>query len=116
VGLALRGVGAVGAPIPRSAALHTLTVGAIGALTLGMMARVTLGHTGRALTLPRGMGAAFALVLLAVPLRVLPPIVAPGLYKHGMHTAAGLWALAFAAFVVRYGRALTGPRVDGRPG
>ncbi len=35
---------------------------------------------------------------------------------HGMHTAAGLWALAFGLFVARYARALLGPRVDGRPG
>ena len=116
VGLALRGAGEAGAPVPRSAALHALTVGAIGALTLGMMARVALGHTARPLKLPPGMGAAFALVLLAALLRVLPPIVAPGLYRHGMHAAAGLWAIAFALFVVRYGRVLVGPRVDGRPG
>ena len=116
MGLALRGAGEAGAPVPRSAALHALTVGAIGALTLGMMARVALGHTARPLKLPPGMGAAFALVLLAALLRVLPPIVAPGLYRHGMHAAAGLWAIAFALFVVRYGRVLVGPRVDGRPG
>lgn len=116
VGLALRGAGEAGAPVPRSAALHALTVGAIGALTLGMMARVALGHTGRPLKLPPGMSEAFALVLLAALLRVLPPIVAPGLYRHGMHAAAGLWAIAFAVFVARYGRALVGPRVDGRPG
>lgn len=57
-----------------------------------------------------------ARVLLAVPLRVLPPIVAPGLYQHGMHTAAGLWAVAFGVFVACYARALVGPQVDGRPG
>jgi hypothetical protein len=120
VGLALRGAGEAGAPIPRSAALHALTVGAIGALTLGMMARVTLGHTGRPLKLPRGMSAAFALVLLAVPLRVLPPIVAPGLYKHGMHGAAGLWARRVRALRRRatggpsWGRGSTAARAEGR--
>ena len=48
----------------------------LGSLTLGMMARVALGHTGRMLEPARSVGVAFALVVLAGALRVLPPLFA----------------------------------------
>jgi len=33
--------------VPDSAALHALTVGAIGTMLLAVMSRAALGHTGR---------------------------------------------------------------------
>nr|WP_245257193.1 NnrS family protein [Methylocystis rosea] len=42
--------------LPEKAALHTLTVGAIGTMTLAVMTRASLGHTGRAYRRPSNDG------------------------------------------------------------
>ncbi len=115
IGFALRALGAFGAVSPM-VALHGLTVGAIGVLTLGMMSRVTLGHTGRLLQPPTTATVAFAVLNLAAVVRVLMPIAAPERYVTWIHTAAGLWTLAFLLFLVAHGLMLWRPRVDGRPG
>jgi uncharacterized protein involved in response to NO len=118
VGLGLRAASVVTASIPATAATHALTVGAIGSLTLGMMARVSLGHTGRPLVAHPVTVIAFVLLTLAACLRVLGPL-APALpvaYLSWLVASGIAWALAFALFLAVYGRVLSGPRVDGRPG
>lgn len=96
-----------------SPSLHALTVGAMSGAILAMLARVTLGHTGRELTPPAAMGAAFALLHAGVLARVavvgawpLPSLV----------LAAVCWTLAFAIFTRHYAPMLWSARVDGRPG
>ncbi len=101
---------------PMPLALHAFTAGTIGLMTLGMMARVSLGHTGRAMRAPRAMSAAFALLNLAVVIRVLPALWLPGLYTLWLDLAGGLWLLAFALFLWVYAPILIRPRVDGKPG
>ncbi len=96
-----------------SAALHALTVGAMGGLILAMIARVSLGHTGRPLVLPAGMLAAFVLLNLASLLRLLATELAP---LSNLRLAALCWLLAFGLFVWRYAAILLGPRADGHPG
>jgi uncharacterized protein involved in response to NO len=116
VGLLLRGCSVlVGAP-PASVAIHALTVGAIGTLTLGMMARVSLGHTGRMLVAPDSMKVAFVAINLAALSRVLVPWFVPERYVAGIVTAGVLWVLAFALFLVAYGKMLCLHRIDGNPG
>jgi uncharacterized protein involved in response to NO len=99
IGLALR-------PFAASAGIHAITAGAIGALTLGMMARVALGHTGRPLTAPPAMKAAFLLVTFGAVLRV----------ARILDASAFVWALAFLLYAVAYAPILVAPRVDGKPG
>jgi uncharacterized protein involved in response to NO len=99
IGLALR-------PFAPSVGIHAITAGAIGALTLGMMARVALGHTGRALTAPASMKAAFLLVTFGAVLRV----------ARILDASAFLWALAFLLYTVSYAPILFAPRIDGKPG
>ena len=101
--------------IPRSLALHAITIGGIGMLTIGMMARVALGHSGRPLRAPT-MGPAFAAVGLAAVLRVLGPLLVPAWYIGWLWAAAIPWTAAFAAYVIVYAPILTSPRPDGRPG
>jgi uncharacterized protein involved in response to NO len=93
-----------------------LTVGAIGTLTLGMMARVSLGHTGRMLVAPDSMKVAFVAINLAALSRVLVPWFVPERYVAGIVTAGVLWVLAFALFLVAYGKMLCLHRIDGNPG
>jgi uncharacterized protein involved in response to NO len=102
--------------VPRSLAIHALTVGAIGSLTLGMMARVALGHTGRALAAPRPVAWAFVAMAMAAIVRVLVPLFAPGWYVAAIGVAAVLWAAAFLLHLSVYAPILLAPRVDGKRG
>lgn len=115
VGFAMRAAAAFGLVAPH-VALHALTVGAIGVLTLGMMSRVTLGHTGRDMRAPAIVAAGFVLINLAAFARGIAPALWPERYPFLVHSAAGLWILAFALFLVAHAAMLWRPRVDGRPG
>lgn len=115
LGLILDGLPAFTGMTPR-AALHTLTVGAIGVLTLGMMARVAVGHTGRPMQAAPLTLLAFVLINLAAVLRGLAPLLAPAGYQTWL-TAGGLcWILAFELFLWVHAPMLWSPRPDGRPG
>ncbi len=109
-GLALAGV------FPVNAALHALTVGAVGVFTLGMMARVARGHTGRPVNVTRLTVTAFVILNVAVVVRVFGPAVLPASYAVWVDLSGGLWALAFALFAYRYASLLMRPRIDGKPG
>jgi uncharacterized protein involved in response to NO len=102
--------------LPRSAAVHALTIGATGGLIIGMITRTALGHTGRMLIAGRVETAAYALVQLAAVVRVLTVAAIPVVSTSGIHTAATLWALAFLLYLWRYAPYLIRPRVDGQPG
>jgi uncharacterized protein involved in response to NO len=97
-------------------ATHALTAGAVGVMTLGMMARVALGHTGRELKPVRLVEFSFALLNLAVLVRVFAPALWPDLTLRWLHVAGGLWVACFLFFSVYYLPLLVKPRVDGRPG
>jgi uncharacterized protein involved in response to NO len=101
---------------PPPAALHALTVGAVGVFTLGMMARVARGHTGRPIDVPAVVTAAFVLMNIAALIRVFGPAWLPDRYALWVDMSAGLWVLAFALFVWRYAPVLMRSRVDGKPG
>jgi uncharacterized protein involved in response to NO len=116
VALALKGLAGIMAVVTPSAAIHALTVGAIGSLTLGMMSRVSLGHTGRAIVASTAMTVAFILINASAIIRVVIPIVVPGVYLSGLIVAGLLWAAAFALFVIGFAPILTQPRIDGKPG
>ncbi len=115
IGLGLRAASSVTGAVLLTAAVHALTVGAIGSTTLGMMARVALGHSGRPLVAPRPVALAFGALTTAAVLRVLGPF-ALSAYPATIYASGVLWTLAFAAFTVRYAPILVRPRADGRPG
>jgi uncharacterized protein involved in response to NO len=116
LGFALLALSAAGVATAAVSALHAFTAGGIGVLTLGMMARVSLGHTGRLLESAPIMTRAFVAINLAALLRVVLPLLFPGVYAQSM-TASGLaWIVAFGLFVVVYAPMLLRPRVDGKPG
>jgi uncharacterized protein involved in response to NO len=90
-----------------SAALHALTVGAIGTMTLAVMTRASLGHTGRALVADRLTLAIYVLVTLAALLRVASPFA--GAQAVLVTSLAGVaWSAAFATFALHYGIFLIG--------
>lgn len=112
VGLLMLGANILGMSVPRSAAIHALTAGAIATMILAVMTRAILGHTGRELVAGPSTTALYTLVTLGAVLRV---ITAFGLldYTAGMEIAAILWAGAFVLFLAIFGPILFRPRLGG---
>ncbi|UHJ60832.1 NnrS family protein [Vibrio furnissii] len=96
--------------------LHLFAIGALAGLILAMIARVTMGHTGRSIYQGPNMALAFAALLLAALVRSLGVAFWPAHMMEWINLSAGLWALAFGLFVLRFGAMLLTPRVDGHPG
>ena len=116
VGLTLKGLAGLLPALPEVAALHGLTLGAVGIFTLGMMSRVALGHTGRPLVITPSVTAAYVLVNLAALARLADPLLATVANQLGSAAAGLMWTLGFLIFLINYLPILTSPRADGRPG
>lgn len=109
VGLLLLGATGIWEFLPAAAALHALTVGAIGTMTLAVMTRASLGHTGRPLLAGPATKSIYVLITAAAVLRILSPFA--GEYVElALWLAAGAWSGAFGLFAATYGRALAQPR------
>jgi uncharacterized protein involved in response to NO len=111
VGYALMALAAFGLVFPATAALHALTMGAIGNMILAVTSRVALAHTGRSLHAPRLIMISYAILNTAVVARVLGPLK-PGLYVAMIDLSALGWILTFAIFTGVFWPVLTRPRVD----
>ncbi len=102
MGCAILGFGG----IQPTAALHALSVGAVGTMTLGVMARATLGHSGRALTADRGTTVIIGAITLSALLRVAAPNL-PMAYDTVIVASGLAWCVAFGLFVAVYGPILS---------
>jgi len=110
VGSALLGLTTLGLAIPQSAAIHALTVGAMGTMILAVMTRATRGHTGRPLVADRTTVLIYGLVSAAALTRIAASFL--DAWTMPLLSASGLfWILAFLIFALAYGRALLTPRV-----
>lgn len=110
LGLLLRSGAVLGGLYSEAAALHAVTVGALGALGLGMLTRVALGHTGRLIRADRMLILAFVLVNLAALARLAPLLqFSPRL----AYAVSGcLWSLAFLLYLWKFTPILCRPRAD----
>ena len=88
-----------------TAALHLLTVGAIGVMTLAIMTRATRGHTGLPLAASRTTTASYAALLGAAVIRPLASIW-PDAAIELLSLTGFCWMLAFALYVAEYGPVL----------
>ena len=105
----------LGNVLPRTAAFHGLTVGAVGVLMIGVMSRAGLGHTGRPIKAAPSMVIAYLLLNGAALVRVIAPAV-PGLDPlTPLLLSGGLWIGAFGLFVFVYAPVLLRPRLDRQP-
>ena len=111
VGYALLGCAVFGWLFAPTAALHALTMGAIGSMVLAVTTRVALGHTGRPLQAARATVMAYWIFMLAVLIRVLGPLSGTG-YMLLIDLSAAGWMLAFAIFTWVYWPILGCARVD----
>ena len=111
IGYAMMALAGFGLAFSAAAALHALTMGAIGTTVLAMLTRVPLGHTGRALHASRLTVAAYWLLTIAVLARILGTVI-PEAYLQLLNLAAIAWSLAFAIVACVYWPVLTGPPAD----
>jgi uncharacterized protein involved in response to NO len=108
LGVALLGLSTLGIAVPLSAAIHSLTVGAIGTMILAVMTRVARGHTGR----PLAANLATNLIYLSVSAAALTRVAAAFdiWSSYLLLLSAALWIAAFGIFAAFYGPMLVRPR------
>jgi uncharacterized protein involved in response to NO len=114
LGLLLLGIDGIYDFLPATAALHALTVGAIGTMTLAVMTRASLGHTGQKLSAGPGTTAIYVLITVAAVVRVLSPLAGEQM-QLVLWLAGAAWSGAFGLFVILYGGALARARAAAQP-
>jgi uncharacterized protein involved in response to NO len=102
VGLLLLGASILRPGIIPSAAIHSLTAGAMATMILAVMSRATLGHTGRELRASTATVAIYLLVTVGAVLRVLSSLMLIP-YSTGLALAGFAWGAAFLLFAIAYG-------------
>jgi uncharacterized protein involved in response to NO len=112
-GTGLLGVSVLVPAVPRTAAIHALTAGAIGTMVIAVMSRVCRGHTGRSLTADRLTVVIYALVNLAAAARVIAALW-PAASMRLLALAAALWIAAYLLFATWCAPVVVRPRPDGR--
>ena len=115
-GLIILGASYLIPEIPSNHMWHLLTVGGMGGLILAMISRVSLGHTGRPLSPPKAMIAAYICITLAAIIRAFGPWALPEKSGLFIDISGTFWLLAFGIFVITYAPMLMNARKDGRPG
>ncbi len=111
IGYALLGCAVFSWLFAPTAALHALTMGAIGSMVLAVTTRVALGHTGRPLQAARATVIAYWIFVIAVLIRVLGPLSGKS-YMMMLDLSAAGWMLTFAIFTWVYWPILGRARVD----
>jgi len=96
--------------------MHALTMGVFGTMILAVTTRAALGHTGRELTVGRGVATAYVLLSLGVTVRVLAPGLWPSHYLWTLFASGTLWTAAFCVYLIVYAPILALARADGKPG
>jgi uncharacterized protein involved in response to NO len=114
-GLALKGVAMLTDAISETAALHALTVGAMGTMLLAVMSRAGLGYTGRPLKAHPITVGSYVLISIAALLRIAAPLV-PLFYSQLLISSGVAWTAGFLLFLAIYGPVLTTTRRDGPAG
>jgi uncharacterized protein involved in response to NO len=113
-GLLLLGLTILSPSVPRSAAVHALTAGAMTTMVLAVMTRATLGHTGRDLHANPPTVVLYGCVTLGALLRVAASL-GTGPYRLMLDISGILWAAALVMFLIVYGPMLWRPRAGEQP-
>lgn len=111
LGLLFKGLALTTGIVNEIAAIHALTIGAIGSMTLAMMSRASLGHTGRELRASGPITLAYIMVSMAAIVRVGGSILLTEFYDTTVLVSGLIWFGAFAIFAVTYWPILTRPRL-----
>jgi len=109
VGLVLLGLSIAGY-VPRSAAIHSLTAGAMATMILAVMTRASLGHTGRELKASPFTVVVYLLITAGALLRVGTSLNVIN-YNLGIDVSGLAWGGAFLVFLIVYAPVLWGRRL-----
>ncbi|WP_308515992.1 NnrS family protein [Sphingomonas flavescens] len=109
IGLTLLGLSLM-SYVPRSAAVHALTAGAMATTILAVMTRASLGHTARELKANTATITLYVLVTVGAVLRVSASLTLID-YRIGMDVAGSAWGAALLLFLVAYAPVLWKPRL-----
>ena len=109
IGLALLGFSLMDL-VPRSAAIHSLTAGAMATMILAVMTRASLGHTARELRANAATVLIYLLVTAGAILRVTASLRLIN-YSMGIEIAGLAWGAAFLLFLIAYAPVLWHPRL-----
>jgi uncharacterized protein involved in response to NO len=96
--------------VPRSAAVHALTAGAMATMILAVMTRASLGHTARELKANAATITLYVLVTVGAVLRVSASLALID-YRVGIDVAGSAWGAALLLFLVAYAPVLWKPRL-----
>ncbi|KAA8977801.1 NnrS family protein [Halospina sp. K52047b] len=117
LGLVFNGIGLLLEGVPAGLGRHAFAIGAVGTALMSVFCIAGLRHTGRLLDVPWPIWISMTALSVSALLRVLVPLLWPGLFLPlGVGTAFLLWASAFAVYLICYTPMLVRPRVDGLPG
>jgi uncharacterized protein involved in response to NO len=109
VGLLTAACAAAGVSLPPALPVHMIAMAGFSVLVIGMVTRTALGHLGLPLAADRSMVASYALVLLAVALRLTA--LAPSAFSQpALHLSATAWIGAFALYLWRFAPLMIRPR------
>jgi uncharacterized protein involved in response to NO len=110
VGLAMLGLSLMSGLVPRSAAIHALTAGAMTTMILAVMTRASLGHTARELKANAATMVIYLLVTAGAVLRVSASLRLID-YNLGIEVAGAVWGSALLLFIIAYFPVLWRPRL-----
>jgi uncharacterized protein involved in response to NO len=96
--------------VPRSAAIHALTAGAMTTMILAVMTRASLGHTARELKANAATMVIYLLVTAGAVLRVSASLRLID-YNLGIEVAGAVWGSALLLFIIAYFPVLWRPRL-----
>lgn len=108
-GLALLGLSLMEI-VPRSAAIHALTAGAMTTMILAVMSRASLGHTARELKANAATVVIYLLVTAGALLRVSASLGVID-YDLGIEVAGLVWGGSLLLFLIAYAPVLWRPRL-----
>lgn len=109
VGLLTAACAAAGADLAPALPVHVIAVAGFSVLIIGMVTRTALGHLGRPLATDRSMLASYALMLIAVALR-LGALVPSAFSLLELQLAAAAWIAALALYLWRFTPLMLRPR------
>lgn len=104
LGLVLVGLASLGV-VPRSAAMHAFSVGALGGMILGMIVRTGMAHAGVPVVARRWETLAFLLIPVAAVTRLLGALV-PAVAGPSVTLSGTAWTLAFLVYLAVHARIL----------
>ena len=109
VGLLMAACAAAGADLPPAVPVHMIAMAGFSVLIIGMVTRTALGHLGRPLAVDRSMLASYALMLIAVALR-LGALVPSAFSVPSLQLSAAAWIAALALYLWRFAPLMIRPR------